>query len=462
MSELHRKSGLAFPRGGEIVPAGRIAIGPVRQPLREGDTASRSPSRLRVAVLVDLLWRPDAGGHVKCWERLAHAAARRDDLDLTVHFSGERTRTVELSDSVRYEIHRPVLSTARFSRLIGHVPDHTDLAPYHPGLARRLRSVDVIHTTDAFFAFAKTAARVARRSGIPIVNSVHTDTPNYTHLFAQGMARRVFGAWIGQRMVLDLLKADEWMARRMIRDLARHQAQAAYALVASEKDRDRLCRTLPAQRVHVMRRGIDRETFNPRHRDRAWLAETYGVPQDRKVILFVGRLDCGKRVLRLAKAVRLLLDSGRPVHLFCAGRGPDRDAVASLLGDAATLPGFVASENMSRVYASADILAMPSDIEVFANVVPEAMSSGLPVVISARSGMGRLVTDGETGHVVAGEAPEDWAETIAAMVDDDTAIPRMGRAARTVSELLFPSWDDVLAEDLLPLWRAAVAARSPA
>lgn len=48
------------------------------------------PERLSIGVLVDLIWGPWAGGHVKCWERLAAAAASMPrELDMTVHYLGE-------------------------------------------------------------------------------------------------------------------------------------------------------------------------------------------------------------------------------------------------------------------------------------------------------------------------------------------------------------------------------------
>ena len=46
---------------------------------------------LKVGVLVDLTLTAAAGGHVKCWQRLAEAAvAYGDRLDLTVHFHGPK------------------------------------------------------------------------------------------------------------------------------------------------------------------------------------------------------------------------------------------------------------------------------------------------------------------------------------------------------------------------------------
>ena len=54
------------------------------------DLTAVVPGRpLKVGVLVDLALTPEAGGHVKCWQRLAEAAVEYPDrLDLTVHFSG--------------------------------------------------------------------------------------------------------------------------------------------------------------------------------------------------------------------------------------------------------------------------------------------------------------------------------------------------------------------------------------
>ena len=95
---------------------------------------------LKVGVLVDLALTPDAGGHVKCWERIAEAAVEfPDQLDLTVHFNGlDRSSAplrIELSHSVRYVLMPPVFST---KRLVRQVPDHTDLGLWHPALARML------------------------------------------------------------------------------------------------------------------------------------------------------------------------------------------------------------------------------------------------------------------------------------------------------------------------------------
>ena len=127
--------GVVLDSGSQAVPQGAA---PTSLP------SPRGP--LKVGALVDLTLTPDAGGHVKCWQRIAEAAVEfPDELDLTVHFnSADKTaalRRIELSPSVRYVLMRPVLST---SRLVRQVPDHTDLGLWHPRLARMLPNYDVI------------------------------------------------------------------------------------------------------------------------------------------------------------------------------------------------------------------------------------------------------------------------------------------------------------------------------
>ncbi len=423
-------------------------------------SSPESHAVLRVGVLVDLAWTPLAGGHVKCWERLAEAAATMPEaLDLTVHFSGAEDAVHRQAANVRYRVHPPVFSSARLP-FLSHVPDHTDLAPWHPGLARALAGYDLVHTTDAFFAFARTALRVARRRGIPLVNSIHTDTPGYTRVFTgQTIQRLVGGGWLG-RLLVERLRLPERAGAGMEARLARHQAACAQVLVSRPEERDKALSVLPPERIGLLRRGIDMDAFTPAKRDRGLLRERFGIAEDRVLLLFAGRVDRGKNVMTLARAVRRLLDDGAPVHLLCAGRGGDIPAILEILGDRATCPGPVPQAELQALYAAADLFAFPSEHEVFANVVNEALASGAPVAMTDKIGMEHMI-DADTGTVVADSGnPEAWAAALAPLVGDRGRLAAMRAAARARAEALLPTWRDVLAEDLLPRWRRAVAEKA--
>jgi glycosyltransferase involved in cell wall biosynthesis len=423
--------------------------------------AAGGRSRLRVGVLVDLSLGAAAGGHVRCWERLAEAACDfRNDVDMTIHFMGTEPAHRELSDTVRYCIEPPVFGTHRLG-FLSHVPDHTDLSPWHPVLARRLAQYDVIHTTDAYFAYARTALVVSRRQQIPIVNSVHTNTPEYTRLFTAQTIERLFGTTMAARLLLSRLHLAQRMEQRMVRRLAAYQRQCAFVLV-SRPDQLAGARATFGGRAGLLRRGVDRRLFHPARRDRAWLEEQYGIPPGRLVILAAGRLNRGKNILLLAEAVEMLLRQGVDAHLICAGDGEERAAVIERLGPRTNCPGNVDPAELAGLYAAADVFALPSRIEESANVLLEALASGLPVLVARESGMGRAVREGETGLSLPGGEPASWVEALRRLAEHPAARLSMARAARDYAESSVPSWHDVLAQDLLPPWEEAARRRQAA
>jgi glycosyltransferase involved in cell wall biosynthesis len=420
---------------------------------------------LRVGVLVDLLWSPTAGGHVKTWERLARAALSAPEaLELTVHFQGVTASRHILGSNVRYEMHPPVFSTARLP-FLSHIPAHTDLGRYHRRLASRLvidgdgdgmvrNRYDVLHTTDGAFNFARTAARTSVSRDLPLVTSVHTDTARYTRIFTAATIERLFGHGSLSRLLVDWMGLARFAERRMRRRLDAHLRRCAFVLLSRGDDWPRVAGLIGAERIGRLRRGIEHRFFDPARRDRAWLEARLGIPRDRCLVICVGRVDPGKNVPTLVSALRQLLDRGLPVHLLCAGLGPDRETARAHLGEHATCPGLIDPETLARAYASADLCAQPSEIEEISNAVLEALASGLPVLVADASGTERVLIEGETGLVGRGGA-EAWVGALAALVTDPQRRQQMGRAARALALREIPTWRQVLLADLLPIWRRA-------
>jgi glycosyltransferase involved in cell wall biosynthesis len=430
----------------------------VAQTAAESSLVGPHRRALRVGVLVSLMQHRAAGGHVKCWERLARAAlGRADELDLTVHLLGHERQQSAIGENVRFVTEQPIFSTARLG-FLSHVPDHTDLAPWHPSLARALPRYDLIHTTEAFFAFSRTATRVAKRHDIPVVNSVHTNTPEYARLFTAQTIARLFGDGRTTALLRDRVAVPRLVERRMQRQLTRHQRECDFSLV-SRAEQLSAAAEVTGGRAGLLRRGVDHAAFNPRIRDRAWLEQSFGIPRDRFVVVFVGRLNLGKNVLLLVEAMTALAVRGETVHLVCAGEGDLHPAILSALGDNVTCTGTLSSDDVARLYAAGDLFGFPSRIEECANVVLEAAASGLPSLVAAEGGMARAIREGETGLSLPTDSPAAWANAIAGLAADRPRLTAMSRAARRYAENHLPSWSDVLDEDLLPHWHAAVDRR---
>jgi glycosyltransferase involved in cell wall biosynthesis len=412
---------------------------------------------ISVAVLVDLDRTAVSGGHVKSWERLAEAAdAVRAQLDLTVYVLGARRHVDEITANARFVALRPVLGT-RTLQTFAAGTDATDLAPYHPALARLLPRHDVWHATHAF-AFGWTARRLALRTGHPLVASLQTDLPAFVRLYLRALVDRVAGRRIGGRLLVDTWHVDDRAGRFAARHQRRLLEACGHVLVSNDVDAAEAARVVGPDRVSLLRRGVDRSTFHPRRHDRAWLTARYGVPASDVVVLFAGRADATKGALKVARAVRLLREAGHPVHMFVAGAGGDLGRIGKMLGEHATLPGALPQDELAGIYAACDVFAFPSTSETIGNVVAEAMAAGLPVVLHAGATTNQwLRAPGRDGVLVGADDPSAWAAALEPLVDSAELRARIGQAARRSIEQEQPSWEQVLAEDLMPVWeRAAV------
>ena len=408
---------------------------------------------LKVAVLVTLERGPDAGGHVKCWERFSEAAAELPEaLDLTLHFLGLEAHCERPAPNVRIMEHPARLGTRRF-RFLDAGAGHTDLARFHPALARALAGADVVHATD-FFSFGRTGLAVARRSRCAMTASIHTDVPLFTRIYAADIFRNMLGP-VG-RHLNDTWRVPERIAQRIERGIDRNLTRCDRVLVSKQQDRARLAALLPEGRVSFLRRGIDRARFSPAHRDRAWLSAQHGIPPERLVLMFAGRADASKNVMVAAEAAARLIGEGRDLQLLIAGQGSALAAIRNLLGDRATLPGNVPQPLLARYLASADVFLFPSTTEVSPNVVIEAKASGLPVLVASAHGGGQFIAkSGNDGIILESTDPADWAAAARPLLLDAARRGAIGGAARLWAERDWLSWRDVLEQDLLPAWESA-------
>jgi len=118
----------------------------------------------------------------------------------------------------------------------------------------------------------------------------------------------------------------------------------------------------------------------------------WGAGPDTSVVLFCAKLQPWKRP---ADLLRAFAKANIPdALLLFAGEGPLRsqlESEAAALGVASSVRflGFVNQSQLPAVYASADVMVLPSEYEPFAVVVNEAMCCGCPVVASDRVGAAR-------------------------------------------------------------------------
>src|SRR5262249_31800793 len=100
---------------------------------------------------------------------------------------------------------------------------------------------------------------------------------------------------------------------------------------------------------------------------------------------------------------------------------------------------FLRGEELSRAYASADAFLFPSKTDTFGNVVLEALSSGVPAIVTNHMGPKEIIRHGETGFVADSEW--EFRQGLDALIDHPTLRSAMGRKAREFA--LTRSWSAV-------------------
>jgi glycosyltransferase involved in cell wall biosynthesis len=157
----------------------------------------------------------------------------------------------------------------------------------------------------------------------------------------------------------------------------------------------------------------------------------------RPVILYVGRLSQEKDLFVLFEAFRLLNRQGG-YQLRIVGDGPLRAKTEKFvrMTPHVRYEGLVPyGQRLAEMYATADILALPSQNETFGLTVLEALASGIPVVAINQGGPSNLLHPG-VGTLAAPGDPADFAEKLASVLADTT----MRHQCRTYVEQHF-SWE---------------------
>ena len=121
-------------------------------------------------------------------------------------------------------------------------------------------------------------------------------------------------------------------------------------------------------------------------------------------ILFAGKLIDKKRPLDALRSAIALRASGLRVEMIFAGSGelqPELEGLAREASMPVEFLGFVNQSRMPEVYASADVVVLPSEgSETWGLVVNEAMACGVPAVVSDQVGCGPdLIVPGQTGAI---------------------------------------------------------------
>ncbi|MFP3515003.1 glycosyltransferase [Pseudomonas sp. SIMBA_077] len=217
-----------------------------------------------------------------------------------------------------------------------------------------------------------------------------------------------------------------YRATHFLTDVMTHVTLAACKVFEQKK-------AVPVGQILDVSNGIDTTLYKRVSFSGKRLREAYGVSDDEKLILAVGRLEAAKDYENLIFAFAQLSDDAAKTRLWIVGEGSERqklsDLVSSLkLADKITFLGV--RSDVADIYNAADLYVLSSAWEGFGLVVAEAMASERVVVATDCGGVKEVV--GECGYVVPPQNASELSKAMSSALSlSGASAESMGRLART-------------------------------
>jgi glycosyltransferase involved in cell wall biosynthesis len=195
---------------------------------------------------------------------------------------------------------------------------------------------------------------------------------------------------------------------------------------------------IPADKTSLCRLGVDCVKYRPDHADSAYPFDVFGIPKNRKIVIFTGHMEPRKGVHVLIQAFRSMFDElgRRDVHLLLLGnRDDDEQRLRSFLGGSSageyvTFGGY--RSDVDRIHRGVSLGVIASTgWDSFTMSSIEMAASGLPLIVSDLPGLIEAVVPGHTGEVVVAGDIRALRDAMDSLLQDPVRLKRLGAQART-------------------------------
>lgn len=291
--------------------------------------------------------------------------------------------------------------------------DYPLAVPYIHGLTEKVRQLDldVIHTQTPFM-LGWLGLRLGKRLGIPVVSTNHTLYTEYVHYFPL---------------------APKSVSRGLIVRMLKNYYNRCAHVIAPSMPVEVVLReygvTVP---ITVIPTGLSIDTARD-DAARKRIRKELGIPENARVMLYVGRIAREKYLDLLLEAFDRLAPKYPDIRLMIAGGGPYeaqcRENASKLKSsNRIVFTGAVPREKVAKYYSAGDLFSYPSPTETQGMVVCEALGAGLPCVLVNGGGTPEMVVDGQDSLLAKIEV-EDFAEKLDTMLSNPALMEAFSKRA---------------------------------
>jgi glycosyltransferase involved in cell wall biosynthesis len=182
------------------------------------------------------------------------------------------------------------------------------------------------------------------------------------------------------------------------------------------------------------------EKFKPRS-NIIKLREEFGLEEDKKIVLFVGRLYHRKGLEILLHSIVAVLAEFNDVQFVISGTGFKKKELSLRqlakdlkIEDHVKFLGYVPDERLPFLYSASDIFVLPAIYENFPFAILEAQSSGLPVISTKVGGIPEFLVNNENGFIIEPGNSLQLSQRLLEILQNPELAKKMGKQGRNLTE----------------------------
>jgi len=286
---------------------------------------------------------------------------------------------------------------------------------------RELHNFDIIHLHGARTFLNVAMYLFLKKNKIPYVLQAH------------GSLSRI-GNWRKLKWIYDL-----FFGQRLLKD-----ASKVIALSPIEAEQYRRM-GVPEEKIAIIPNGIDLSEYASLP-PRGCFKKKFGIKEEEKIVLYLGRIHRGKGIDFLVKAYAYIIKEMKYSDVLLVIAGPDdgylneaKLLVNSLrISDKVLFTGMLSEKEKIIAYVDSSIIVNVEPKNVFGLVPLEAAACSTPVIVCEGNAIKNIIHQGMFGFSVKYGDINELAEIMFKMLHDDKFLREMGQKGR---KFVFENFD---------------------
>jgi len=330
------------------------------------------------------------------------------------YISGVTTSIETLANELRLLGHRVYIVAPSYPGQDNSDPDiirMPSIKTWYPGFRlsvpylRDFPDVDIIHTHSPF-QMGLLAEHMAHKKNIPLVYTFHTLFTRYTHY---------------------IKFIPEIVSKITIKEYIKNFCGKAGLIITPSKMSQKVLDRWGIKTSHeTVPTGIKLSCFQSSEEAKKDARKFLGIPENAKLLLYVGRISKEKNIPFLIEAFKKINRDN--LFFVLIGGGPLIKELKQQNIKNIVFAGEVGHEKLPSLYCAGDIFVFASKTETQGLVLAEAKAAGLPIVALFAGGLVDTVRNDIDGYLTA-RSPDDFIRHTIKLLEDDNLRSKMGTLA---------------------------------